>query len=135
MHKSGISESGNFCQEKACTNCSNWIRYAAMSSKTITITRADRSPQRVPNLSCWTIAIGSAGPSALESRRTVCSSCRHVGEVICDGDDIRIVVTDAPEGSKIKIGIDAPRHLAVDREEVREAKIRNPGKPASRGNQ
>ena len=46
---------------------------------------------------------------------------RNVGEKIIIGDDITITIT-AINGKQVKVGIDAPRHLRVDREEIRERK-------------
>ena len=48
---------------------------------------------------------------------------RKVGESICIGPDIRVKVFAYREG-KVILAIDAPRHVAVDREEVRRAKQR-----------
>jgi len=46
---------------------------------------------------------------------------RRVGEVLCIGDDIRITINDV-SGCAVKIGIDAPRELSVDRLEIRQRK-------------
>ena len=43
---------------------------------------------------------------------------RKVGETICIGDDIRMTVMQV-NGQQVRIGIDAPRDVAVDREEIR----------------
>lgn len=45
---------------------------------------------------------------------------RHRDEVICIGEDIRIVVV-AIRGDKVRLGIEAPRSVAVHRLEVKEA--------------
>ena len=42
---------------------------------------------------------------------------RRVDESIIIGDDIRIVVVDV-RGEQVKLGIEAPRHIPVHREEV-----------------
>ena len=42
---------------------------------------------------------------------------RKVGESIIIGDSIRVMVV-ASKGDKVRIGIDAPREVRVDREEV-----------------
>jgi carbon storage regulator len=42
---------------------------------------------------------------------------RHPGEVIRIGSEIRIVITGV-RGSRILVGIDAPRNIIVDREEI-----------------
>lgn len=44
---------------------------------------------------------------------------RRPGEVILIGDDIRIMVTSV-SGDKVRIGIDAPDGVQIDREEVRQ---------------
>jgi carbon storage regulator len=46
---------------------------------------------------------------------------RRNNEVICIGDDIKITVTKLRDG-RVWLGIDAPKHIKVDREEIREAK-------------
>jgi carbon storage regulator CsrA len=46
---------------------------------------------------------------------------RRVGESIRIGDDITVVVMGA-KGAQVRVGIDAPKGLSVDREEVRERK-------------
>jgi len=48
---------------------------------------------------------------------------RRPQETIRVGDDVTITVL-AVEGSKVRIGINAPRHITVDREEVHERKQR-----------
>ena len=45
---------------------------------------------------------------------------RHRDETIMIGDDIRITVVDI-RGDKVRLGIDAPRHIQVHRKEVYEA--------------
>jgi len=42
---------------------------------------------------------------------------RRVGEVLRVGDDVRITVLKV-EGSQVKIGIEAPKDVAVHREEI-----------------
>lgn len=49
---------------------------------------------------------------------------RVKGEEIIIGDDIRVVVVDMGEG-RVKLGIDAPDDVSVDRKEVRQAKLEN----------
>lgn len=46
---------------------------------------------------------------------------RKKGQAILIGDDITITVLDT-EGSHIRLGITAPKNVAVDREEIREKK-------------
>lgn len=43
---------------------------------------------------------------------------RHAGESIIIGDDIVITVVSLGDG-KVRLGISAPKHIAVDREEIR----------------
>jgi len=50
---------------------------------------------------------------------------RKKNERIMIGDDIILMVVEI-RGDKIKIGIEAPASVAVDREEVREAKLKDP---------
>lgn len=40
------------------------------------------------------------------------------------GEVVRVMVVDT-RGDRARIGIDAPRHVAVDREEVYESKLRD----------
>lgn len=46
---------------------------------------------------------------------------RHKDEEIQIGDDVTVVVVDI-RGDKVRLGIQAPFHIAVDRKEVREKK-------------
>lgn len=46
---------------------------------------------------------------------------RKVGERIVIGDSVVVTVVEV-QGEKIRLGIDAPRDIAVDRQEVREKK-------------
>jgi carbon storage regulator len=43
---------------------------------------------------------------------------RRVEEVLMIGDDIRVTVLGI-KGNQVRIGIEAPRAMAVDREEIR----------------
>lgn len=45
---------------------------------------------------------------------------RKPNEEICIGDDIRVMVVDV-RGDKVRLGISAPRDVAVHRSEVRDA--------------
>lgn len=47
---------------------------------------------------------------------------RKVNEAIWIGDDIEVYVT-AIAGDKVRLGVTAPRHLRIDRHEVRAAMI------------
>lgn len=50
---------------------------------------------------------------------------RKVGETICIGDDITITVCGVQQG-QVRIGVSAPKDVAVDRSEIRTRKIENP---------
>lgn len=50
---------------------------------------------------------------------------RRFGESIVIGDNIKITVISGRDG-QIRLGIDAPADLAVDRSEIRTAKLSNP---------
>ena len=50
---------------------------------------------------------------------------RKAQEKILIGDDIEIVVV-AIIGDKVRLGITAPKHVSVDRQEVAESKKENP---------
>ena len=49
---------------------------------------------------------------------------RRAGEALRIGDDIEVTVM-AVNGSQVRIGINAPRNVAVDREEIAERKRRD----------
>jgi len=53
---------------------------------------------------------------------------RRPQEAIRVGDEVTITVLGV-EGSKVRIGIDAPRHITVDRQEVYERKQREAHAP------
>jgi carbon storage regulator len=42
---------------------------------------------------------------------------RRVGEVLCIGNDVRVTVLGV-KGNQVRIGIEAPREVVVDRAEV-----------------
>jgi len=44
---------------------------------------------------------------------------RKPGEVILVGDNIKITVVDIRPGNKVRIGIDAPKDVSIDRLELR----------------
>jgi carbon storage regulator len=47
---------------------------------------------------------------------------RKIGETIIIGENIRVTIVDIGQG-RAKIGVVAPPHIKVDREEVREKKL------------
>ncbi|ARA79599.1 carbon storage regulator [Pseudomonas ficuserectae] len=50
---------------------------------------------------------------------------RRFGESIVIGDNIKITVISGRDG-QVRLGIDAPAELAVDRSEIRAEKLANP---------
>ena len=48
---------------------------------------------------------------------------RKKDEAIVVGDNIRIIVVEI-RGDKVRLGIEAPKHIAVDRPEIRQSKQR-----------
>lgn len=50
---------------------------------------------------------------------------RRLGEKILIGNDITVQVIDIDRG-RVRIGIEAPRDIAIDREELRIAKLKGP---------
>ena len=44
---------------------------------------------------------------------------RKLGETIAIGDDIEVVIAEI-NGAQVRIGVDAPRHIAVLRQELTE---------------
>lgn len=42
---------------------------------------------------------------------------RRVGEIVCIGPEIRVMVMGV-NGNQVRIGIDAPKNISVDREEI-----------------
>jgi carbon storage regulator len=49
---------------------------------------------------------------------------RRTGETLHIGEDVKVTVM-AVNGSQVRIGIKAPRNVAVDREEIAERKQRD----------
>lgn len=49
---------------------------------------------------------------------------RRAGETLRIGDDVEVTVM-AVNGSQVRIGIKAPKHVVVDREEIAERKRRD----------
>ena len=49
---------------------------------------------------------------------------RKVGETIVINGNIRVMITEL-RGDKIRIGVDAPTDVSIDRQEVYEAKLRS----------
>lgn len=52
--------------------------------------------------------------------------------IIINGGEIEVVVVEVGAG-KVRLGINAPREISVDRSEVYEAKRRNPQTPNTEG--
>lgn len=50
---------------------------------------------------------------------------RREGEAIIIGGNIRVVVVKVKIDGSVRLGIDAPKHIAIDREEIAELKKRN----------
>lgn len=50
---------------------------------------------------------------------------RRIGESIMIGDDIKVTIF-GERGGQVRVGIEAPRELAVDRQEIYEKKLANP---------
>ena len=55
---------------------------------------------------------------------------RRIGESVRIGDDVEVTVM-AINGSQVRIGVKAPRHVVVDREEIAERKRRDREIPIS----
>lgn len=47
---------------------------------------------------------------------------RRIGELVCIGDDVKVTVLGI-RGEQVRLGIEAPRSLVVDREEIRELRM------------
>lgn len=52
---------------------------------------------------------------------------RRPNEVICIGDTIKVAVLDV-RGNQVRIGVAAPKEIAVDREEIHDRKIEQKAK-------
>lgn len=50
---------------------------------------------------------------------------RNVGEAILIGDDISVTISNV-QGGQVRLAIQAPKQVAVDRAEIRQRKIENP---------
>lgn len=50
---------------------------------------------------------------------------RKAGQTIMIGDDIEVTISGVQDG-QVRLAITAPKHVAVDRAEIRAAKIANP---------
>lgn len=46
---------------------------------------------------------------------------RRLGETLCIGDDVTVTVLGV-KGNQVRVGINAPRSVTVDREEIAERK-------------
>lgn len=47
---------------------------------------------------------------------------RKIGEKILIGDDVEVMVLEVKSREKVRLGVQAPPGVAVDREEVRKSK-------------
>lgn len=56
-------------------------------------------------------------PTVVEEEDRVLVITRRIGEKIMIGDDIVLTVVDIL-GNKVRVGIDAPKHVRIDRMEV-----------------
>lgn len=54
---------------------------------------------------------------------------RRLGESVCIGDDVTVTVLGV-EGNQVRVGINAPRNVTVDREEIAERKRADGGRPS-----
>ncbi len=50
---------------------------------------------------------------------------RKIGEKIVIGDDVKIVVLSL-QANKVRLGIEAPKDISVNREEIHQAIAKNP---------
>jgi carbon storage regulator len=64
-----------------------------------------------------------------KKERAVLILTRRVGEVITIGDEFKVTVVGV-NGNQVRVGVTAPKHVAVDREEIAERKRLNP-RPAA----
>jgi carbon storage regulator len=48
---------------------------------------------------------------------------RRTGETVDIGDDIRVIVLGV-KGNQVRLGFEVPKHIRVDREEIRERILR-----------
>ncbi len=56
---------------------------------------------------------------------------RHIGQTIVIGRDISVKVV-AIRGGSVRLGIEAPRQVVVDRQEIHDRKVADP-RPGQRG--
>lgn len=50
---------------------------------------------------------------------------RRIGEKLIINEEISVVVIEI-KGNQVRFGIDAPKYITVDREEVHQKRIKNP---------
>ena len=53
---------------------------------------------------------------------------RRIGETLIIGDDIKVMVLEV-SGNQVHIGIEAPRHIAVNREKIHQRKMAEVNQP------
>lgn len=58
---------------------------------------------------------------------------RRVGETLMIGDDIKVTVLGV-KGNQVRIGVDAPRDVTVDREEIHLRRVAELGSADTVGN-
>jgi carbon storage regulator len=65
-------------------------------------------------------ALASAGWRRARGRAAVLTLTREVGEKIVIGDDVVVTVLSVSENGRVRLGIEAPRQIRIDRSEVLE---------------
>ena len=68
------------------------------------------------------------GPALFKRMPAMLVLMRRVGESICIGDDVSVKVVSV-DRNRVRLGITAPQHVRVDREEVAEKRRLGIGGP------